>query len=63
MGIIPRLLVSVGQKVVKGQIISEIGATGFATGPHCHYEIRKNGFAISPMKYLNLDVFTANRVW
>jgi murein DD-endopeptidase MepM/ murein hydrolase activator NlpD len=58
-----KLLVSVGQKVVKGQIISEIGATGFATGPHCHYEIRKNGFAISPMKYLNLDVFTANRVW
>jgi murein DD-endopeptidase MepM/ murein hydrolase activator NlpD len=58
-----KLLVSVGQKVVKGQIISEIGATGFATGPHCHYEIRKNTFAISPMKYLNLDVFTANRVW
>jgi murein DD-endopeptidase MepM/ murein hydrolase activator NlpD len=58
-----KLLVSVGQKVYKGQIISLVGATGFATGPHVHYEIRKNNLAISPMRYLNLDIFTANRVW
>jgi len=58
-----KLLVSVGQRVVKGQIIANVGATGFATGPHCHYEIRKNNYAVSPMKYLNLDIFTANRVW
>jgi len=58
-----KLLVSVGQHISKGQIISQVGATGFATGPHVHYEIRKNGFAISPMRYLNLDIFTANRVW
>jgi len=58
-----KLLVSVGQHVTKGQIISLVGATGFATGPHLHYEIRKNNYAISPMRYLNLDVFTANRVW
>lgn len=58
-----KLLVSAGQHVTKGQIISLVGATGFATGPHCHYEIRKNNFAISPMRYLNLDIFTANRVW
>jgi murein DD-endopeptidase MepM/ murein hydrolase activator NlpD len=58
-----KLVVSVGQRVIKGQIIANIGATGFATGPHCHYEIRKNNYAVSPMRYLNLDVFTANRVW
>jgi len=58
-----KLLVSVGQRVVKGQIIANVGATGFATGPHSHYEIRKNGFAVSPMRYINLDIFTANRVW
>jgi murein DD-endopeptidase MepM/ murein hydrolase activator NlpD len=58
-----KLLVSVGQRVVKGQIIANVGATGFATGPHCHYEIRKNNYAVSPMRYLNLDIFTANRVW
>jgi murein DD-endopeptidase MepM/ murein hydrolase activator NlpD len=58
-----KLLVSAGQRVVKGQIISNVGATGFATGPHCHYEIRKNNYAVSPMRFLNLDIFTANRVW
>jgi murein DD-endopeptidase MepM/ murein hydrolase activator NlpD len=58
-----KLLVSTGQKVMKGQIISQVGATGFATGPHLHYEIRKNGYAVSPMRYINLDIFTANRVW
>lgn len=58
-----KLLVRAGQKVTKGQIISEIGATGFATGPHCHYQINKNGFPINPTGYLNLDIFTANRVW
>lgn len=58
-----KLLVSVGQRVAKGQIIADVGATGFATGPHCHYEIRKNNYAVSPMRFLNLDIFTANRVW
>jgi murein DD-endopeptidase MepM/ murein hydrolase activator NlpD len=58
-----KLLVSVGQRVSKGQIITQVGATGFATGPHLHYEIRKNNFAVSPSRYLNLDIFTANRVW
>ena len=58
-----KLLVSAGQRITKGQIIAQVGATGFATGPHSHYEIRKNGFAVSPMRYLNLDIFTANRVW
>jgi len=58
-----KLLVSVGQRIIKGQIISQVGATGFATGPHCHYEIRKNNYAVSPMRYVNLDIFTANRVW
>lgn len=58
-----KLLVLPGQKVYKGQIISLVGATGFATGPHVHYEIRKNNFAVSPVRYLNLDIFTANRVW
>jgi murein DD-endopeptidase MepM/ murein hydrolase activator NlpD len=58
-----KIMVSTGQHVSKGQIISQVGATGFATGPHLHYEIQKNNFAISPMRYLNLDIFTANRVW
>lgn len=36
-----------GTKVVQGQIIGYVGATGLATGPHLHYELRKNGQALN----------------
>jgi Membrane proteins related to metalloendopeptidases len=47
-----RLLVSVGQKVRKGQKIALAGATGEATGPHCHYEVRIHGNPINPVPFL-----------
>jgi murein DD-endopeptidase MepM/ murein hydrolase activator NlpD len=47
-----RLLVSAGQTVRKGQEIAEIGSTGFATGPHVHYEILQWGTPIDPTPYL-----------
>jgi murein DD-endopeptidase MepM/ murein hydrolase activator NlpD len=46
-----KLLVSVGQRVVKGQVISYSGSTGMSTGPHIHYEIRHNGVQVNPAKY------------
>ena len=44
--------VKVGQKVSKGQTIGAVGSTGNSTGPHVHFEIRKNGVAQDPLKYL-----------
>lgn len=46
------LVVSVGDKVSKGQIIAYSGESGNATGPHVHFEVRLNGTRVNPMSYL-----------
>jgi murein DD-endopeptidase MepM/ murein hydrolase activator NlpD len=48
-----RLLVRPGQKVEQGEQISEMGSTGYSTGPHLHFEIhpREQG-AVNPLAYL-----------
>ncbi len=46
------LAVSVGQTVRQGQTIAYCGSTGNSTGPHCHFEVRLNGEAVSPYDYL-----------
>ncbi|HLO46856.1 MAG TPA: peptidoglycan DD-metalloendopeptidase family protein [Kamptonema sp.] len=48
-----RILVQEGQRVAQGQQISEMGSTGFSTGPHLHFEIHPSGQgAVNPMAFL-----------
>lgn len=47
-----QLLVTEGQRVRKGELISRVGATGDATGPHLHFEVRQNGSPVNPLGYL-----------
>ena len=42
----------VGQRVAGGVRIGYVGATGHATGPHLHFEVRHDGVPINPMPYL-----------
>lgn len=46
------LMVSVGQKVKRGDFISYSGSTGDSTGPHVHYEVRHNGKAVNPREFI-----------
>lgn len=44
--------VKVGQRVERGDRIGDMGSTGRSTGNHVHYEIRVNGRAVNPAKYI-----------
>jgi murein DD-endopeptidase MepM/ murein hydrolase activator NlpD len=45
-----------GQKVTRGEVIGWVGSTGKSTGPHCHYEVHKNGNKIDPVYFFYNDL-------
>jgi murein DD-endopeptidase MepM/ murein hydrolase activator NlpD len=44
--------VDVGQEVFAGEVIATVGSTGRSTGPHLHFEIRKDGEAVDPANFI-----------
>jgi murein DD-endopeptidase MepM/ murein hydrolase activator NlpD len=51
-----RIKAKPGQRVKRGEIIGYVGSTGKSTGPHCHYEVHKNGRPLDPVYFFYNDL-------
>lgn len=51
-----RIKVVQGQQVKPDQVIGRVGSTGFSTGPHLHFEMRRGGTQINPAKLMGTEV-------
>ena len=48
------IYVKVGQKVKKGHVLALTGNSGYSTGPHLHFEIRRYNKSVDPRRYIKL---------
>jgi len=51
-----RVKARAGENVKRGEVIGWVGSTGKSTGPHCHYEVHKNGQRINPVYFFYNDL-------
>ncbi|SHL84179.1 Murein DD-endopeptidase MepM and murein hydrolase activator NlpD, contain LysM domain [Chitinophaga jiangningensis] len=51
-----RMKVRAGQAVKRGDVLGWVGSTGKSTGPHCHYEVIKNGTKVDPVYFFFSDL-------
>lgn len=58
-----KVLVRNGQRVKRGDVIAKSGRSGLVSGPHLHYEVRRNGVYLNPMDFFfeNLDIISARK--
>jgi murein DD-endopeptidase MepM/ murein hydrolase activator NlpD len=54
-----RIKARVGENVKRGEVIGYVGNSGKSTGPHCHYEVHKNGVPVDPIYYFYSDLTAA----
>jgi murein DD-endopeptidase MepM/ murein hydrolase activator NlpD len=54
-----RIKARVGEMVKRGEVIGYVGNSGKSTGPHCHYEVHRNGIPVDPIYYFYSDLTTA----
>jgi murein DD-endopeptidase MepM/ murein hydrolase activator NlpD len=45
-----------GEHIKRGEVIGWVGSTGKSTGPHCHYEVHRNGDPVDPVYYFYNDI-------
>jgi murein DD-endopeptidase MepM/ murein hydrolase activator NlpD len=51
-----KVKVKPGERIKRGEIIGWVGSTGKSTGPHCHYEVHKNGRHLDPVYFFYNDL-------
>ena len=54
-GHLSKTLVSLNSRIKTGTIIGKVGNSGYSTGPHLHFEIRKKGESADPLKYIRRE--------